>query len=502
MRIRAGTGALAFSALAMTAAIVACGSGTPSPSPMLPSAGRVTQNASPIKHVVIVIQENRSFDNLFATFPNADGTTSGEAAAMSHDEAAYCKSQGMPVISKATSVPLTQTNLFGAGFGNGGTFDEDTDLDHIHSGYGLDRDGGKMDGFDLTQTGPDGSGYPTCTYTYQYVNPSDIAPYWDIAQQYVLADHTFQTQGSGSFTAHQDLIAAGTDLSSDEALIDNPSYFPWGCDANKSERTAIIKKNGKVYPYAGPFPCLTYTTLRDLLDAKSVSWKFYATPVQNWKGCVHGNTAGIWSAFDAIKSVRLSSEWHTNVARNNTVFFTDVKSGRLPAVSWITPDGASSDHPAEKKHAPCATPAPNAPWVDNGPSWVASIVNAVGHSAYWNSTAVVILWDDWGGFYDHVAPPTPLNWEGGPGFRVPMLIVSAYSKPHVDHTVYQFGSILRFIENTWDLGTLGRNDAGSTSIGNAFDFKMSPRKFQTIPSQYSESYFLAQPPSGDSPDTE
>ena len=126
-------------------------------------------------------------------------------------------------------------------------------------------------------------------------------------------------------------------------------------------------------------------------------------------------------------------------------------------------------------------------------------MNAVGQSSYWNSTAVVILWDDWGGFYDHAAPPTPLHWEGGHGLRVPMLIVSAYSKPHVDHTVYQFGSILRFIENTWDLGTLGRNDAESTSIGNAFDFKMSPRKFQTIPSQYGESYFLAQPRPGTRP---
>ncbi len=127
---------------------------------------------------------------------------------------------------------------------------------------------------------------PVCTYAYQYVNPSQIQPYWDIAKQYVLADHTFQTQGSGSFTAHQDLIAGGTDISSTEALIDNPSFFPWGCDANKSVVTAIIKKGSqKVYPYGGPFPCLGYATMRDLLDAQGVSWKYYAMPVQKESGC-------------------------------------------------------------------------------------------------------------------------------------------------------------------------------------------------------------------------
>lgn len=493
---------MAFLILAVASGIVACGRESPAGAPILPSALRAAPGANPIKHVVIVIQENRSFDNIFATFPGADGTKTGKAAAMSSDEQHYCKGVGMPVVAKPTSVPLRKTNLFGAGFGSSGHFDENTDLDHIHSGYEMDRDQDTMDGFDRTQTGADGSGLPICTYPYQYVDPADIAPYWDIAKHYVLADHTFQAQGSGSFTGHQDLIAAGTQISSSEALIDNPTYFPWGCDANPRVRTAIIKRGGKVYPVAGPFPCLKYTTLRDLLDAKGVGWKFYATPVQGWQGCAHGETAGIWSAFDAIKAVRYSSEWRKNIARNNTIFFTDVKKGELPAVSWVTPDGANSDHPEEKEHAPCATPAPNAPWEDNGPSWVASIVNAVGHSKYWDSTAVVIVWDDWGGFFDHVPPPSPLNWQGGPGFRVPMMIVSAYSKPHVDHTVYQFGSILRFIEETWQLGTLGRNDAHSTSIGNAFNFKLAPRKFQTIPSKFSEAYFLNQPPSGDAPDTE
>jgi len=490
-------------ALAAAVGLSACGGAAP-PASYVPQALRGRANGTPIKHVVILIQENRSFDNLFAAFPGADGTTTGKVAAMSPDEQSYCRSNGMPAFAKPGSVNLQKTDLIGSGFGKSGKFLEDTDLDHIHVGFEAERDGGKMDGFDIVGSNADGSGPPVCTYPYQYVDPSQIAPYWDIAKEYVLADHTFQTQGSGSFTAHQDLIAGGTQLNSDEALIDNPTYFPWGCDANRSVVTAVIKRNGKVYRYGGPFPCFppageTYTTMRDLLDAKSVSWKFYAMPVQKETGCQHGDTPGIWSAFDAIKAVRYSSEWQSNVTRRSAAIFSDVSSRKLPAVAWITPDALNSDHPSEYEHAPCGTGGPPA---DTGPSWVAQVVDAIGQSSYWDSTAIVVLWDDWGGFYDHVAPPPRQGWQGGPGFRVPVLIVSPYVKPHVDHTVYEFGSILRFVEETFGLGSLGKNDSDSTSIGNAFDFHMSPRKFATIPSKYSREYFLHQQPSGIAPDTE
>ncbi len=126
--------------------------------------------------------------------------------------------------------------------------------------------------------------------------------------------------------------------------------------------------------------------------------------MQKESGCEHGDTAGIWSAFDAIKAVRYSADWKKNVTRSNKLFFSDVAKRKLPAVSWITPDGLNSDHPAEHTRAapPCGNGGPPG---DTGPSWVASIVNTIGESPYWDSTAIVILWDDWGGFYDHVAPP-------------------------------------------------------------------------------------------------
>ncbi|HEY1868736.1 MAG TPA: alkaline phosphatase family protein [Candidatus Cybelea sp.] len=481
----------AFLALALIALIVACSGAPLRVAPQLAPDDTILEQASektPIKHVVILIQENRSFDNFFATFPGADGTTTGKAAAMTGSEPSYCAAAGMPVITQPTTIPLQETDLYGSGFGKSGNFAENSDLPHIHSGFQTEYDHRKMDGFDVVGTGANGSGSFLCTYAYQYVNPGDIAPYWDIAKQYVLADHTFQTQASGSFTAHQDLIAAGTQIEPNEALIDNPTYFPWGCDANSPVRTAIIKRSGVVKRYGGPFPCFKYTTLRDLLDAGGVSWKYYAMPVQKETGPQHGDTAGIWSAFDAIKAVRYSNEWRQNVTRGSSVILKDISNRQLPAVAWVSPDADNSDHPQEKS--------------DTGPSWVASVVNAVGESPYWKSTAVVVLWDDWGGFYDHVPPPEPFNWQGGPGFRVPMLIVSPYVKAHVEHSVYEFGSVLRFIENNWHLGTLGRNDAHSTSIGNAFDFKMKPRAFHKIPSKYPADYFLRQPPSGLAPDTE
>lgn len=464
--------------------------------PLPPS--RVSSGASsPIKHVIVVIQENRSFDDFFATFPGANGTTVGLAQPMPSPIAEACAAAGQPVITKPTSVPLTEVDIKGNGFY--GNYNHFHDLAHNYkSGYLLECDSSagqpngsnpcKMDGFDLSLDGPDGSGQPTCTYTYQYVNPVDIAPYWSIAQQYVLADNAFQTQGSESFTAHQELIAGGTAIDGQDSIIDDPSYFPWGCDGNpSSEVTNLLTIYGQYKGFKGPFPCLSYSTIRDLLDANSISWKFYAEKVFGWQSKKRG-TAGIWSAFDAVQAVRYdTSEWGKKVVWPDTKIFTDIKAGTLPAVAWITPDAVNSDHPQEKS--------------DTGPSWVAHIVNAIGKSKYWKSSAIVVLWDDWGGYYDHVTPPF-YDMQGGLGFRFPMLIVSPYVQPHVEHTQYETTSVLRFIEDNWGLGTLGQEDGRATGLENAFNYLQTPRPFQTIQPKYSQSFFLHQKPSGIAPDTE
>jgi phospholipase C len=448
------------------AVVAACGgNSSPGTSAGPLSAAPAIKGSTPISHVVIVIQENRSFDNLFATYPGADGTTIGHLAAVPPSEQAQCP------IPNPTTTPLREGNLVvGDDFG------------HKYSDYQIDYDGGKMDGFDVDPI-PAGGGKIACLHPYQYVNPSQIQPYWDMAQQYVLADHLYQTQGSGSFTAHQDLIAGGTVVNyggHNDSIIDNPTGFPWGCDSPSGTVTSLITTDGQYLQNQGPFPCFTqYDTLRDRLDAKGVSWKDYSPKVQLPP---HGDTAGIWNGFDAISAVRYSPQWGKRVTSSNLVIFKDITNGRLPNVVWITPNASNSDHPQEK----CGC--------DTGPSWVASIVDAIGQSKYWNSSAIVVLWDDWGGLYDHESPAFFDN-QGGLGFRVPMLIVSPYVQPHVEHTQYEFGSILKFVEDNWNLKSLGTTDVRATSIANAFDFNRAPRRFKTIRAKYARSFFLHQRPS-------
>ena len=184
--------------------------------------------------------------------------------------------------------------------------------------------------------------------------------------------------------------------------------------------TSLITAGNQWQPHAGPFPCLSYRTLRDTLDAKKLSWRYYAPAVgQSFGG-------DLWNAFDAIAAVRNGPEWNTNQVSPETQVFTDISRDTLPAVSWVIPDFANSDHPGGNS--------------DTGPSWVAQVVNAIGESPAWNTTAVVVVWDDWGGWYDHVAPPGTRRF-GGLGFRVPAIFISPYSKDgYVAHDEYEFGA--------------------------------------------------------------
>ncbi|HEU5480269.1 MAG TPA: alkaline phosphatase family protein, partial [Candidatus Tumulicola sp.] len=408
--------------------------------------------SSPIEHVVIIVQENRSFDNLFATFPGANGATQGK-------------------MHNGNVIPLKEKGLPGI------------DVNHDSRAYNGDYDGGKMDGFDLELF----EGRAVGKYPYQYVNPADIAEYWTLAQQYALADAMFQTQGSGSFTAHQDLIAGATAIDSTDSLIDYPNESTnWGCGARTGTKTSLITTQGQYLRYQGPFPCLTYPTgtMRDLLDAAGVSWKYYTPAYKN-------DTVGaLWDAFAAIQAVRKGPEWNTNISKPETNVLTDAANGTLPAVSWVIPDQIDSDHP----HSPNGQ--------DDGPSWVANVVNAIGGGSDWNSTAIVILWDDWGGYYDHVPPPFFDN-AGGLGFRVPMIVVSPYVKAGtIAHTQYEFGSILKFVEQTFNLGSLGTTDVRATSIGNVFNFKMRPRRFHPIATLHTRAFFLHHPPDDEPVDTQ
>ncbi|HLY01441.1 MAG TPA: alkaline phosphatase family protein [Candidatus Cybelea sp.] len=461
--------------------LTACAPGATAPSPVatLPISG--TGSSSPIQHIVVLVQENRTFNNFFAQFPGATGTIVGK------------EKVGKGKKAKTKSINLKEVNL-----------EDGLSLNHIYSGYLTAYDDGKMDGFNqIIYAGAKKEG----AEPYEYVYPSQIAPYWTMAQEYALANKMFQTQGSGSFTAHQDLIRGNSAIDSSESLIDYPSESKnWGCDAPPGTTTNLITTQLVYLPNDGPSPCTTYfpssgssyLTLRDLMDGASpaVSWKYYTPPLSPYQ------PGSLWDAFDVIAPVRYGKEWGTNVDLNQLDIFTDITNGNLPAVSWVIPDGEDSDHPHYKP--------------DDGPEWVAQVVNAIGQSSYWNTTAIIVVWDDWGGFYDSVPPPTIDN-QGGMGFRVPMIVISPYSREtsssqtgYISNVVYSFGSIVRFIEDTFNLGRLGTTDETCNSIGpengsqggDMLNFNQTPRAFTVIPSKLSKSFFLHQKPSGLPVDTE
>jgi len=339
-----------------------------------------------------------------------------------------------------------------------------------------------MDGFNLE--GINGERSPS-NYPYQYINPKDIKQYWDFAKHYALGDHLFQTQGSGSFTAHQDLIAGGTmiddtNCGSSEptcAVIDYPNNFNnWGCGAAASTTTTLLTQTGKYLPGLGPFPCLTYPTpaINDLMDAKGITWKYYAPPYNT----VQNN--GLWNAYAALSEVYNGPEWKTNVSMPECNVFQDVSSGTLPQVSWVIPEEDDSDHPG----------GPSS--LDDGPAWVGAVVNAIGKSKYWKSTAVIVTWDDWGGFYDHEKPPF-FDTMGGLGFRVPLLVISPYvPKGEITKTQYEFASILKFVEGTFGLGSMGTTDVRATSISDMFDFNQKPRGYIPVQSPPSNTFCKSQ----------
>lgn len=408
-----------------------------------------------IKHVVVIVQENRSFDNLFSGFPGADAPRFGYAG--------------------RRKIRLHSTRL--------------EDPGNIENNY---RDAiagwnhGKMDGFQKEHF----YGGPR-DYAYAYVPRSESAPYWAMARAYVLADRMFPTEFGPSFTAHLSLIAGNTDIKpAPIAEVDAPNNIDWGCEAPQGTRSFTLDAK-RVERFNGPFPCFSkFPTLADRLDAAGVSWKYYASPL----GRIGGK---VWSEFSSIRSVRYGADWK-KVISPQTRILHDVPDGELAGVSWVTPDWRDSDHTGSG--------------YDSGPSWVASIVNAIGSSPYWNTTAIVVLWDDWGGWYDD-APPPQRDFRGL-GIRVGCVIISPYARirpgareGYVSHTQYEYGSILKFIEQVFGLPpigapALGFTDSRAASIGDVFDFTQRPRAFAPIPARYSTAHFLNEQPSFVPPDSD
>jgi phospholipase C len=440
------------------------------------SAGRSLSHHSggstPIQHVIIIMQENRSFNNLFYGFPGA--TTAGTG------------------IGHGTTYTLQPLPL-----------EEKRDINHSHTQFLEDFDQGQNDGWDdeivkFKKTGPvcsnavNENNEPQCwvfskvpaikQLPFTYVQKSDIQPYWTIAQEYALGDEAFESNSGPTFVSHEYMIAGQSGHTAEV-----PDGSVWGCNQKKQSVTANVLDFGQADPpqfppatgheVAGPYPCFTFSTIADSLDAAGVTWKFYS------------QKSGAGSNLDPFESIQ--NVWngpdHADIVSPDTTVLKDIAGGNLPQVSWVTPSGANSDHPGPQSG-------------NLGPSWVASIINAVGESPYWGNTAVIVMWEESGGWFDPVVPqqladPVTGAYEGL-GYRVPLMVVSPYAKAgYVSHTHYEVASTLHFIEETFGLPFLGNGsvvlaDQRAAAFDDMFDFTQPPIKFVKIPSSEDAHYFL------------
>ena len=447
--------------IALSSLLAACGGGggtlaQPS-TPLAPSAAERANPAlsadargrrrTPIGHVVIIFQENRTPDNLFQGLAGADIASSG-------------------LDSRGETIPLRPIPL-------ANTYD----IDHSHTGFLRMYDGGKMDGADTVSTSC-GAACPYEKPQYGFVPAIDNAPYMQMARRYTFGDRMFQTNEGPSYPAHQ-YILAGTSKPSDgsDLLVSENTASP-GCGPTGGTLVNAIEPSGNE---SIKIPsCFEHAALPDLLDAKGVSWRYYAP------SNVREGSPGIWVAPNSIRHLRLGPDW-ANVVAPETTILSDVANGTLAQVSWVIPSGLESDHAKSNN--------------GTGPSWVASVVNAIGRSKYWNDTAIFVTWDDWGGWYDHVAPPILGSYELG--FRVPLLVISPHAKRgYVSHVQHEFGSILKFTENTFDLGSLGFTDVRSDDLSDCFDFDGPARAFQPIESRRSTEFFRTRAPDPTAPDND
>jgi phospholipase C len=431
-----------------------------------------------IKHVVVIMQENRSFDTYFGTFPGADGipTAGGKATVCVND----------PATHKCVAPYIDHADVNGGG-------------PHSAPDATADVHGGKMDGFIAqAQAGRKGCANPTdpaCTNSptpdvMGYHTASDIPNYWSYAKDFVLQDHMFEPNASWSLPAHLFLVSEWSAFCSQHG---NPSSCVNSLQTRPAEHpTQTPVYGGRPGTPNGPRnqPDYAWTDLTYLLFHHSVSWGYYVVsgtepdcedPAAETCGPVNQNsgTPGIWNPLPWFDTVKADGQLGNIQDVSN--FYDQAKAGTLPAVSWVTPSDAVSEHP----------PA----LVSSGQSYVTSLINAVMQSPDWGSTAIFLAWDDWGGFYDHVVPPTVD--QNGYGLRVPGLVISPYAKVgYIDDQVLSFDAYDKFIEDDFlngqrlDPATDGRPDPrldvreNEKILGNLlsdFDFSQSPRPPVILP---------------------
>ena len=432
----------------LTLIAIACGCGGGHAPSALPHAEGLQARKRAItlpQYVIVLVQENRSVDNLFQTQPGVDTQNFGRD---SHHK----------------RIPLAMVDL-----------NVQYDCDHSHISFVADV----TVGFDTEHCGknapPDRA--------YAYVDPSQITQYTALATQYAFADEVLQTSEGASFPAHLYLVAAtsgnpGSNLNiSEDGAGHHPDDFapqrPAGCNAPPGSTDATIDMTSKFPGINGAqiFPCLTAPTIFDELDTAQISWKYYTPSVNS-----------LWTAPYAFQSLYQNDQ--AKVIVPETTVLSDIQNGTLAQVSYVIPSSRNSDHPKTGT---------------GGPTWVASVVNALGTSSYWNECAVIVVWDDWGGWYDHVKFRHPATHPGDPyeyGFRVPLLAIGPFAKPgYVDHTPRDFTAIPHFIEDVYGLASLGQLDAQTDDLFSLFNFGNPARKYKWIPTgRVTIKGLIARPP--------
>jgi phospholipase C len=456
---------LALALFALVGLLPAC-----SPATIPPAASPIPPGITKIKHVIVIMQENRSFDSYFGTYPGADG---------------FPQQIGQPAVclqdpqTKACVKPYPDH----ADVNGGGP--------HGSAAATADINSGKMDGFvQQAVRGRRGCTDPTnpaCTNSVTpdvmgYHTQSDIPNYWAYAKNFVLQDRMFEPNASWSLPQHLFMVS---EWSAACTQRDNP-----GSCTNALENPGAPPDFGVRRGQARPPPIYAWTDLTYLLFKHQVSWGYYVVngtepdcqndasvscgPVQQ-----SSKTPGIWNPLPYFDTVR--NDGQLGNIQSVDKFYAAARSGSLPAVSWVVPSGAVSEHPPAR--------------VSVGQSYVTSLVNAVMSSPDWSSTAILLGWDDWGGFYDHVVPPSvDVN---GYGLRVPGIVISPYAKPgYVDHQVLSFDAYDKFIEDVFlngqriDPNSDGRPDPrpdvreNVSILGNLaadFDFNQAPRAPLRLP---------------------
>jgi phospholipase C len=441
-----------------------------------------------IQHVVVIFQENRTPDNLFQGLCTANGGVPGCGSSPGQYDLAQSGKD-----STGNTIVLKQVNL-----------GVDYDMDHSHTAFNqmcdLSTAGQcQMDGADLIHVGckTGATDCPAPDLQFGFVDPTQVQPYLQLAKQYTFADRMFQTNQGPSLPAHQFIISgtsaptappkAGSNLFASENPKTGGLQPDGGCDAPVGSTIKLIDPAGSETSNAAIYPCFEHPTLTDLLEVKGDTWRYYTS-----SGYAGGSGTALWVGPEAIQHICGSTssgvcggaDFTNHVILNQTQILTDITNKQLPDVSWVIPAGQASDHAGDVNG-------------NLGPSWVASVVNAIGNSSYWGNTAIFITWDDWGGWFDHVAPPQVLvncaQWGCGYvyGFRVPLIVVSPYAKAkYISKNQHDFGSILKFIEGIFGLPSLGYADAAADDLSDCFDFNQTPLPFQTIAAPLNAQFFL------------